>query len=50
MSAEEFTTESIQMKMCWLARRLRYIDKAEEIQQWVKGMASLNGLAERTES
>ena len=41
ISAEEFTTESIQMKMRWLARRLRYTDKAEEIQQWVKVVASL---------
>ena len=44
ISAEEFTTESIQMKMRWLARQLRNTDKAEEIQQWVKVVTSLKDL------
>ena len=30
--------------MRWMARRLRYTDKAEEIQQWVKVVASLKDL------
>ena len=45
--AIEFVAESIEMKMRWLARRLRWTDSTEEIGQWVKVIASLNELLEK---
>ena len=47
LSAEDFVGEGIEMKMRWLARRLRFLDKAEEIGQWVLSVTSLNDLLQK---
>ena len=44
ISAEEFTVESLDMKLRWLARRLRKIDNPGEIVQWVTVVSSLHRL------
>ena len=41
LTAKEFVAEGIEMKLRWLARRLRWKDKTEQIEQWVKAIASL---------
>ena len=47
ITATEFVAESIEMKMRWLARRLRWTDKTEEIEQWAKVVATLENLRQR---
>ena len=47
ISAEDFLTESIEMKIRWLARQLRKIDKAEEIWQWAISVTSVNDLLQK---
>ena len=49
ISAEEFV-ESIEMKMRWLARRLRRLDKPNEITQWVITVSSINDLLQKIKS
>ena len=44
ISDEEFVAESIEMKLRWLARQLRKIDKAEEIERWVLSVTSVHDL------
>ena len=44
ISAEEFIVESLDMKLRWLARRLRKIDDHQEIIQWVSVVTSLKDL------
>ena len=40
ISAEEFLVEGLDMKLRWLARQLRKIDKPEDIVQWVSVAAA----------
>ena len=47
ITATEFVAESIEMKMRWLARRLRWTDNTEEIEQWAKVVATLENLRQR---
>ena len=47
ISAEDFLTESIEMKIRWLARQLPKIDKAEEIWQWAISVTSVNDLLQK---
>ena len=44
ISAEEFLTESIEMKIRWLARQLRKLDIQPEIESWVLSVTSLTNL------
>ena len=44
MSGEDFVAGSIEMKMKWLARQLRFRDKPAEIDEWVRSMSSLINL------
>jgi len=48
ISADAFVAESIEMKMRWLARRLRWWDKIDEIEQWESTVASLKDLLQRS--
>ena len=47
MTAPEFVAESIEMKMRWLARRLRKTDTTVDIEQWVKAITLLENLLQR---
>ena len=40
---------NLKRKMEWMGRRLRKIDKAEEIKQWVSAMREINGLLKEVE-
>jgi len=42
ISAGDFIVESIEMKLRWLARRLRWTDIPEEIEKWATVVCSLN--------
>ena len=47
-TAEEFVAESIQAKMKWFARQLRYKDNPTEIETWARSMSLLIDLLKRT--
>ena len=40
---------NITRKMEWMGRRLRYIDEAGEIKEWVVAMSALNALLREVE-
>ena len=41
---------NITRKMEWMGRRLRYIDEAEDIKEWVAAMSALNALLKEVDS
>ena len=47
ITVEEFVVDSLDMKMRWLARRLRGTDNPEDIGQWVSVVRSLIQLKQR---
>ena len=47
MSAEDFIVWCIEMKMKWLARRLRLCDKPSEIDTWVISTTLLVNLLQK---
>lgn len=47
VTAPEFVTESVEMKMRWLARQLRSTNTTAEIEQWVKVVTLFESLLQR---
>ena len=47
ITAEEFLVDGLDMKIRWLARWLRKINKHEEIAQWVSVVTALTDLKQR---
>ena len=47
-TAWEFVAESIEAKMKWFARQLRYKDKTTDIEKWARSMSLLIELLQRT--
>ena len=44
ISAAEFVAECIEMKLRWLARQLRWVDKPAEIEAWVSSVTAITNL------
>ena len=44
ISAAEFVAECIEMKLRWLARQLRRVDKPAEIEAWVSTVTAITNL------